>query len=60
MRPKRSLYTATRSRKVRDMYGRHNPNVCFIWPALACGVDRDGRYFMEAAWLWWAVGIGDA
>jgi len=41
------------------MYTRHNPNVCFIWPALAFGVDRDGRYFMEAAWLWWAVGIGE-
>ena len=42
------------------MYARHNPNVCFIWPALAMGVDVDGRYFMEAAWLWWAVGIGAA
>ena len=42
------------------MYGRHNPNVCFIWPALAMGVDADGRYFMEAAWLWWAAGIGAA
>jgi len=42
------------------MYGRHNQNVCFIWPALAFGVDRDGRYFFEAAWLWWAAGIGAA
>lgn len=42
------------------MYTRHNPNVAFLWPALAIGVDADGRNFMEIAWLWWAVGIGDA
>lgn len=40
------------------MYGRYNPNVVFIWPALAFGVDRDGRVFLEAAWLCWAIGIG--
>jgi len=40
------------------MYIRHNPNVCFIFPALAMGIDIDGRYFMEAAWLCWAVGVG--
>lgn len=40
------------------MYARHNPNVCFILPALAIGVDVDGRYFMEVAWLCWAAGLG--
>ena len=42
------------------MYARHNPNVCFVWPALALGVDIDGRFFFEAAWLCWAAGIGGA
>ena len=42
------------------MYMRRSHNVCFLLPALACGVDIDGMYFMEAAWLWWAVGIGDS
>ena len=41
------------------MYIRHNPNVCFIFPALAMGIDIDGRYFLEFAWLCWAVGVGD-
>lgn len=40
-------------------YLRTNHNVCFIWPALAIGIDKDGRYFIEAAWLFWAAGIGD-
>lgn len=41
------------------MYGRKNPNVCFILPALAFGIDTDGRFFFEAAWLIWAIGVGD-
>ncbi len=40
------------------MYARHNPNVLFVWPALAVGVDLDGRFFFEVAWLLWAVGVG--
>lgn len=39
------------------MYLRHNPNVIFIFPAAALGVDVDGRYFFEVAWLFWAVGV---
>lgn len=39
-------------------YTRHNPRVCFVWPTLAFGIDTDGRPFLEAAWLFWAAGIG--
>lgn len=39
------------------MYVRHNPNVMFLLPTAAVGVDTDGRYFLEVAWLCWAVGI---
>ena len=39
------------------MYGRYNPNVLFLIPAAAVGVDVDGRYFFEVAWLCWAVGV---
>lgn len=39
------------------MYGRYNPNVMFLLPAVAVGVDKDGRFFLEAAWLCWAAGI---
>lgn len=39
-------------------YLRHNPNVCFLWPSVAVGVDADGRFFMELGWLFWAVGLG--
>jgi hypothetical protein len=40
------------------IYGRKNPNVVFIWPACAFGIDTDGRVFLEVAWLMWAFGIG--
>lgn len=40
-------------------YGRFNPNVCFILPAIAVGIDVDGLFFMEMAWLCWAVGVGN-
>jgi hypothetical protein len=40
------------------MYFRHNPNVCFLLPAIACGIDLDQRPFIEVAWLFWAVGLG--
>jgi hypothetical protein len=40
------------------IYERHNPNVCFLWPAIAIGLDVDGMLFFEAAWLWWAIGLG--
>jgi hypothetical protein len=39
------------------MYFRYNPNVLFILPAMAVGVDVDGRVFLEVAWLCMAVGI---
>jgi hypothetical protein len=39
------------------MYGRFNPNVLFLIPAIAVGVDVDGRVFLEVAWLCWAAGI---
>lgn len=42
------------------MYTRKSENVFFLWPALACGFDVDGRVFMEIAWLCWAAGLGDA
>lgn len=47
-------------RRYRDevMYLRKNHNVIFIWPAVAFGIDTDGRAFIECAWLCWAVGIG--
>jgi hypothetical protein len=41
------------------IYGRNNPNVCFLLPTIAIGVDIDGRYFLEAGWLFWAIGLGD-
>ena len=41
------------------MYTRHNPNVCFLIPTMAVGIDIDGRYFVEVAWLFWAAGAGD-
>lgn len=40
------------------MYVRENQKVVFLLPTLAIGVDTDGRYFFEAAWLHWAIGVG--
>lgn len=42
------------------MYTRTNTKVFFLFPAIAVGADIDGRYFIEAAWMFWAVGFGDA
>ncbi len=39
-------------------YTRTNPNVFFLFPAAAVGVDRDGRFFFEVAWACWAIGVG--
>lgn len=41
------------------IYGRNNQNVCFLLPTFATGIDVDGRYFFEAAWLFYVIGIGD-
>lgn len=38
-------------------YIRINYNVIFIWPSAAYGVDLDGRYFFEVAFLYFAVGL---
>ena len=43
---------------MKIFYGRTNYNVCFIFPAIATGVDIDGRVFFEIAWLFYAVGFG--
>jgi hypothetical protein len=32
----------------------------FLLPTAAIGIDTDGLYFFELAWLCWAVGIGYA
>lgn len=45
---------------MKGIYTRTSERVCFIAPSIAIGVDVDGRWFLEAAWLWFAVGIGDA
>lgn len=39
------------------MYTRVNNHVFFILPAIACGVDLDGTYFIEVAWFNFAVGV---
>ena len=41
------------------VYGRNNPNVCFLLPTMAIGVDVDGRYFFEIAMLFWVIGVGE-
>ena len=40
-------------------YGRYNLRVFFMLPAVAIGVDTDGRFFCEVVWGCWAVGVGD-
>lgn len=39
-------------------YYRTSQSVFFLFPAVAVGVDVDGRYFIEFAWLCWAIGLG--
>lgn len=41
------------------MYTRVNSKVFFLLPTVAVGIDLDGRYFIEAAWLNFVVGFGD-
>lgn len=41
------------------MYLRTNMDVFFMWPSLALGVDIDGQPFIEMAFAFWAIGIGD-
>jgi len=38
-------------------YTRNNPNVVFVLPALAIGIEEDGSYFIEVGWFCWAIGI---
>lgn len=40
------------------IYTRVNSNVFFLLPAFAVGIDLDGRYFFEIAWLVFAIGLG--
>lgn len=40
-------------------YTRTNARVFFLLPAVAVGVDVDGRYFAEIAWGCWSLGFGD-
>ena len=41
------------------IYFRLSERTVFLLPAIAVGLDVDGRPFFEVAWLNWAVGIGD-
>ena len=40
-------------------YIRKSNQTLFILPALAVGMDG-GMPFIEVAWLFWAIGVGDA
>jgi len=40
------------------IYTRTNNNVFFLIPTAATGIDTDGRFFFEIAFLCFAVGIG--
>ena len=39
-------------------YFRQNSRVCFLLPTAACGIDLDGRYFFEVAFLFFVIGVG--
>jgi len=39
------------------MYYRINEKVFFVLPTMAIGLDEDGLWFVEIAWLNIAVGI---
>jgi hypothetical protein len=41
------------------IYHRRNMQVFFILPTIACGTDIDGKYFLEAAWFFFVIGIGE-
>lgn len=42
------------------IYARENRAVCFLLPTAAVGVDIDGSYFVEIAWLFFVIGFGYA
>ena len=44
------------------IYVRQSPRVCFLLPAIALGLDTENENeypFLEVAWLFWAIGIGE-
>lgn len=41
------------------LYLRFNYEVCFVWPTLAYGKNSDKKWFVELAWIFWAIGLGD-
>lgn len=40
------------------MYYRVNERVFFLLPTIAVGLDLDGAYFVEVAWLNLSIGFG--
>ena len=44
---------------IPKIYTRINECVFFLLPSAAVGVDTDGRYFFELAWMFFAIGFGD-
>lgn len=41
------------------IYIRQNYRVCFLTPTVACGIDGDGVYFFEVAFLFFVIGLGE-
>ncbi len=41
------------------LYIRRSSSTLFLLPAVAVGIDIDGRPFIEIAWLNIAIGIGE-
>lgn len=39
-------------------YYRSSTHTFFLLPTVAVGTELDGRAFLEAAWLCWAIGVG--
>jgi hypothetical protein len=39
-------------------YARQNYKVFFFWPSLAFGYDLDETIFIELAWMFYVIGIG--
>ena len=39
-------------------YHRTSERVFFLLPAIAIGIEVDGRYFFEIAWFNFALGLG--
>ena len=44
---------------MKYFYFRESDSTLFLLPAIAVGVECGGVPFLEVAWLFWAVGIGD-